>query len=192
MKKVFVSVMSCPKKRQIKLIYLFVLFMLLSPALYAQITVEVQNQPIRQILKTIEKTSDYKFFYNNDLLNLDKKISFSVKNETIEATMEKLLADTDITYKKEKDHLIVLTLKSKKQDIQKKEISGIIVDENGDPVIGANVVEKGTTNGTITGLDGSFSLEVSQQASLLVSYIGYLNQEMKISGNQSSIYASSG
>lgn len=128
MKKVFVSVFLCLKKRQIKLIYLFVLFLLLSPALYAQITVEVQNQPIRQILKTIEKTSDYKFFYNNDLLNLDKKISFSVKNKTIEATMEKLLADTDITYKKEKDHLIVLTLKSKKQDIQKKGISGIIVE----------------------------------------------------------------
>lgn len=189
MKKVFVRTMECLKKRQIKWINLLALFLLLAPSLYAQITIEVENQPIRQILKNIEKTSDYKFFYNNDLLDLDKTISFSVTNATIEVTMDRLLSKTDISYKKENGNLIVLTLKSKKQNIQskKKEISGKVIDENGYPVIGANVVEKGTLNGTITGIDGTFNIQVSPQSSLHVSYIGYLNQEVKVRGNESSL-----
>ena len=84
MKKVFVRTMQCLKKRQIKLINLLALFLLLAPSLYAQITIDVKSQPIRQILRNIEKTSDYKFFYNNDLLDLDKTISFSVTNATID------------------------------------------------------------------------------------------------------------
>ena len=60
----------------------------------------------------------------------------------------------------------------------KKQVSGVIVDTNGDPVIGANVVEKGTTNGTITDLDGKFTLEVNDNSVLQVSYIGYNTQEV--------------
>ncbi|MDR0836494.1 MAG: SusC/RagA family TonB-linked outer membrane protein, partial [Tannerella sp.] len=68
----------------------------------------------------------------------------------------------------------------------KKQISGMVTDEKGEPVIGANVVEKGTTNGVITDLDGKFSLNAGNNAILQVSFIGYVTQEIKV-GNQSLI-----
>lgn len=70
----------------------------------------------------------------------------------------------------------------------KKQITGTVLDKDGEPVIGANVVEKGTTNGTITGIDGTFSLSVSENSTLNISYIGYLPEEVKVgSKNQLSI-----
>ncbi|WP_449188515.1 SusC/RagA family TonB-linked outer membrane protein [Tannerella forsythia] len=68
---------------------------------------------------------------------------------------------------------------------QQKTVSGRIVDEQGEPVIGANVVEKGTTNGTVTDADGRFSLSVVPNGVLHVSYIGYLDEEVQVSGRTS-------
>ena len=63
-----------------------------------------------------------------------------------------------------------------------KQISGIVKDQAGIPVIGANVIVKGTTNGVITGLDGDFLLEVPENAILEISYIGYMTQSIPING----------
>ena len=64
-----------------------------------------------------------------------------------------------------------------------KKISGVITDQNGEPIIGVNVVVKGTTNGTITGLDGDFVLEVPEKSTLVISYIGYVQKEIAINSN---------
>ncbi len=69
---------------------------------------------------------------------------------------------------------------------QKKQISGVVKDVNGEPIIGANVVVKGTTTGTVTDIDGKFTLEADQGATIQVSYIGYLSQDIKI-GNKTSL-----
>ena len=66
----------------------------------------------------------------------------------------------------------------------KKTVTGTIVDANGEPIIGANIVEKGTTNGTITDIDGNFTLEVSEKSILLVSFIGYAPQEVMVGSQQ--------
>lgn len=65
---------------------------------------------------------------------------------------------------------------------EKKMVNGVVVDATGMPVIGANVMVKGTTNGTITDMDGKFSLEASEGAMLVISYIGFGNQEVKVVG----------
>lgn len=173
------------KKRQFKSIKLILLILLISPSLIAQVTIAVKNQSIRQALKEIERVSRYQFFYNNDLSSLDKKVSFSADNESIESVMDKLLADTDITYKKDNNNLIVLTLKatSPKRADNDRKIKGSVVDETGQPVIGANIVVEGTTNGTITDLDGNFLLQVPEKAELRISYIGYLDQKVKVGTN---------
>lgn len=173
------------KKRQFKLIKLILLILLLSPSLLAQVTITVKNQSIRQALKEIERLSNYKFFYNNDLSSLDKVVSLSVKEESIEAVMSKLLTGTDISFKQDNNNLIVLTLKatSSKQVVGDQKIKGTVVDESNQPVIGANIVVEGTTNGTITDLNGSFSLQVPEKAELRISYIGYLDQRVKVGNN---------
>lgn len=173
------------KKRQFKSIKLILLILLISPSLLAQVTITVKNQSVRQALKEIERLSNYKFFYNNDLSSLDKKVSISAKDESIESVMNKLLADTDISYKQDNNNLIVLTLKatSPKQTSNDLRIKGTVVDETGQPVIGANIVVEGTTNGTISDLDGNFMLQVPEKADLRVSYIGYLDQKVKVGTN---------
>lgn len=173
------------KKRQFRSIKLILLILILAPSLFAQITIHVKNQSIRQALKEIERLSNYKFFYNNDLSSLDKVISFSAKDENIDSVMSKLLAGSDITYKADDNNLIVLTLKaaSPKQTSNDRKIKGSVVDESGLPVIGANIVVEGTTNGTITDLDGNFSLQVPEKAELRISYIGYLDQRVKVGNN---------
>lgn len=177
------------KKRQFRSIKLILLILILTPSLFAQITIHVKNQSIRQTLKEIERLSNYKFFYNNDLSSLDKAVSFSAKDESIDSVMSKLLAGSDITYKEDNNNLIVLTLKaaSPKQTSNDRKIKGSVVDESGLPVIGANIVVEGTTNGTITDLDGNFSLQVPEKAELRISYIGYLDQRVKI-GNNSTLH----
>lgn len=173
------------KKRQFKSIKLILLILLISPSLLAQVTITVKNQSIRQALKEIERLSNYKFFYNNDLSSLDKVVSLSAKDESIETVMSKLLEGTEISYKQDNNNLIVLTLKatSPKQAASDQKIKGTVVDESNQPVIGANIVVEGTTNGTITDLDGNFSLQVPEKAELRISYIGYLDQRVKVGNN---------
>ncbi|MDR1200721.1 MAG: SusC/RagA family TonB-linked outer membrane protein [Tannerellaceae bacterium] len=170
-----------------KNVFINTLFLLLiSPTLFAQITVNVKNQPIRQILSVIERSSDYKFFYNDDLSSLDKKSSLVVENATIDEALNKLLVNTEISYKKENESLIVLTLKSAiaKQvpETNQKKITGIVLDESGEPIVGANIIVKGAASGIITDINGQFQLEVPQNAVLIVSYIGYNPQEISVKG----------
>lgn len=162
--------------------------MFCASTLFAQVTVNIQGQTIRQALKTIEKNSSYQFFYNNDLASLDQKVSLSLKNASIDAVMQQLLDKTDITYKKDKNNLIVLTVKVNEHEKavlavnQKgsKIVSGVITDKKGETVIGANVIVKGTTNGAVTDIDGKYSIEVPEGAILQVSYIGYNSKEIKV------------
>ncbi len=161
------------------------LFAFLTTSVFAQVTVNVKQQTIKQALRSIEKVTDYRFFYSNQLPDLDKKVTFEVNNQSIEATMSKLLSGTGLVYEKKEDNQIYLGIKeSKSGQKENKKITGTIVDDNGEPVIGANVSIKGSTVGTITDIDGNFSLDAMSGATLLISYIGYETQEITVS-NQS-------
>ena len=126
---------------------------------------------LRASLKKIEQVSNYKFFYNESLPELNQKVSLNVKDATIEQTMQQLLGKMELTYKKEQENVIVLIRKSQEKQRNIK-VSGTVVDSHGEPIIGASVVVKGTSNGTITDLDGNFTLEVPTGAILVVSYVG--------------------
>ena len=157
----------------------------LTTSVFAQVTVNVKQQTIKQALRSIEKVTDYRFFYSNQLPDLDKKVTFEVNNQSIEATMSKLLSGTGLVYEKKEDNQIYLGIKeSKSGQKENKKITGTIVDDNGEPVIGANVSIKGSTVGTITDIDGNFSLDAMSPQTLLISYIGYETQEITVS-NQS-------
>lgn len=159
---------------------------------FAQITVNVQNQPLRQALKEIERVSDYKFFYNESLPGLEKRISVRLSNSNINNAMRQLLADTDVEYRVGDDNIIALT---KKQSVNQQtnpsnsilpppvEIKGRVLDTNNEPVIGATILEKGNpSNGTVTDFDGNFSLNIPAGAVLQISYIGYQEQEIPTAG----------
>lgn len=153
----------------------------MAPSLTAQISIVVKKQSIRQTLKEIERLGNCQFFYNTDLAILDKTVSFTADHEPIGTVMDKLLAGTDLTYKQENNKLIIITLKvtSPQPTDKVHSLKGSVVDETGQPIIGANIVVEGTTNGTITDVEGTFSLQAPEKAELHISYIGYLDQRIK-------------
>ncbi|WP_129593656.1 SusC/RagA family TonB-linked outer membrane protein [Seramator thermalis] len=156
----------------------------------ARVTINKRNATIKEILNEIEKQTDYLFIYNDEV-NANEKVSVKAKQEAVSSVLNSMLKDKDIKYSMEGNHIILSTNKNESpenqieantQQQQKKRISGTVLDENGQPIIGANIIEVGTTNGTVTDMDGKFTLDVSDNATIRISYIGYLEQEVNTSG----------
>ena len=150
------------------------------------------------IIQSISQQTGYEFSYDVSILNKEiSDVSVNVKNERIENVLDQVFNGTGISYRivnnriflKDNGYINDNQLITKwwgGVNQQSKKITGTVVDATGMPVIGANVMVKGTTNGTITDMDGKFSLEVEDGAVLQVSYIGFANQEIKV-GNQTSL-----
>lgn len=156
--------------------------------MFAQISVDIKDKPIKDVLKEIEKVSVYKFFYNEELKGLDAIVSLTVSDATIDVTMKQLLNKSNLSYEKQTGDIILLTPKKTQESSQKekKRITGVIHDEKGEAIIGASIQLKGNaTVGTITNLDGVFTLEVPSDAVLTVSYVGYDPTEIKTEGKTS-------
>ncbi len=170
----------------------FLAFIICSQFLNAQVNVKIDNQPIRSILKTIEKNSDFTFFFNEGLPELDKNASLDVSDVTAEIAVKQLLQGTNIAYAIE-GKTIILTAKEKlestrassttssRQSVQRSNVTGIVTDETGEPLIGVSVVVKGTTTGVITNIDGRYSLNnVPVSGTLVFSYVGMKQMEVSV------------
>lgn len=144
----------------------------------ATLSLNVTNKTVQDVLDEIEKQSEFHFFYNNKQVNTTRIVSINSKKKNVFNVLEQLFNGTDISYKV-LDKSIILSPKEilataspiAQQTI--KNISGKITDSNGEAIIGANVMEKGSTNGTVTDIDGNFTLSVPADATLIISYIGY-------------------
>lgn len=151
---------------------------------FAQISLSVQNKPIREIMKEIEKQSDYRFFYSNDYPALNIHKSINVEDEKIGKVLDQLTLHTNLVYILKADKQIVLTEKGNVSEQKEKKVTGMVKDVAGEPVIGANVMVKGQSIGTITDIDGRFVLDVPANAVLQITYIGYVADEVKVSGKK--------
>lgn len=180
---------SYKKSSALRFSWFVVLLFATTLTLFAQVTVNVQNQPIRQILKAIEKSSDYKFFYNDGFTALSRNASLNVTNVSIDQALKSLFDGSGVAWEKKENNLIVLTpdKNAVAPDSKKtKGITGLVTDEKGEPIIGANIMIKGTTTGTITNLDGKFKIDAPENSVLNVTYIGYVPQ-LKTVGKESSL-----
>ena len=150
----------------------------------ARVNINKRNVAIREVLNEIEKQTDYLFIYNNEV-NTNEKVSIRANKNAVSDVLNSLLKDRSIDYTMEGNHIILSIAQPRAvaatsaivQELQqKKQITGTVVDENGIAVIGANVIETGTSNGTVTDMDGQFSLQVADEAEIRISYIGYLDE----------------
>ena len=158
---------------------------------YAQTTtvsLHVENQTVGDVLQQIESKTEFSFFYNNRHVDLNRRVSVSMNETNIFKILDAVFEGTDVVYQVV-DNRIVLSKRNETLPLVQqsgKRITGTVLDATGMPVIGANVMVKGTTNGTITDMDGNFSLEADNNATLVISYIGFANQEIKV-GNQTNL-----
>ncbi|WP_422394715.1 TonB-dependent receptor [Parabacteroides absconsus] len=154
-----------------------------------QVSVTVNNAKVKTVLNSIADQTGLSLAYSAQVVDLNRKVSLNFVNTEVSEVLNAMFGNTAIGYEI-KDGKIYLFKAAERTTTsinqQKRIITGTVVDPNGEAVIGANVVVKGTTNGTITDMDGKFSLEVPEGAMLLVSYIGYGDYETKV-GNQSNL-----
>jgi len=168
--------------------YLVVLLLFFPFSMSAQISLNVKQQPLKEVFKLIESKSEYRFFYNESLKGLDQLCTIKVDNASIDKVMTQLLSQADVGYKKDKNNLIVLFQKSKSQEEMNEQtrknihkITGFVKDEKGQPLPGASVIIKGNKQCVITDLDGAFSLQnVDDNSILQVSFVGMKKQEISI------------
>jgi TonB-linked SusC/RagA family outer membrane protein len=155
-------------------------FAQMSASAYAneqRITVQVRNGTFYDVVAQIEKQSEFLFFYKNEEIDNNQRITLEAKNKLVSDILDELVGSRGLSYRIAGRHVIITKALPAKQQTARR-ISGRVTDTNGEPVIGANVVEKGAANGSITDLDGNFTLDISAGSSLTVSFIGYLTREI--------------
>lgn len=154
---------------------------------YAQTTtlsLDMSNSTISDVLEVVENQTDFSFIYDANIVNTKRKVSVNVSDKSIFEILNTLFGNSDIAYTVVNKKII---LNKKESVLQQagKTVKGIITDKTGEPIIGANVLQKGTTNGTITDIEGNFSFEAPENTIIVVSYIGYNPQEIKFTGQSS-------
>lgn len=147
----------------------------------------VKQQRVSEVLNNIEERSEFHFFYNSKLVNVSREVTFDVNNKNVFSILDILFKNTGVTYKVVDKDIILTTSAGEIDEYNQanRKITGTVKDQTGEPVIGANVFVKGANGvGTITDINGQYSLDVSQDAILIVSYIGYESVEIPVK-NQS-------
>lgn len=163
---------------------LFIGITLAGHAQNQKINIPTGKLTIQQVFREIEKQTDFSVDYNKSRLDISKGVNIAPGQRELNVILDTALRETGFTYTIERGHIIIkqstqpVTVQSGNQ----RQIAGRVLDESGEPVIGANVLEKGTVNGMITDIDGNFTLSVGENATLQISYIGYNTQEIPVRG----------
>jgi TonB-linked SusC/RagA family outer membrane protein len=150
-----------------------------------RINIDLHNVSIKKALKEIEKTTTYRFVYNDDALNADHVGNIALSNASLDEAMNKLLTKTNLTYHLNENNLVVIA--EKNEQVLAIPISGKVTDSKGEALPGVSIKVKGTQLGVITDPDGKFSVNVPDAKSVLIfSFIGYVTAEETV-GNRKSI-----
>ena len=170
---------------RISLILLFAVFLQLSAndsfAQRVRTSLGISKATVEQVLNKIESTSDYVFLYNDNTIQTDRMVTLNAASTKITDILNEVFAGTNVTYAIVDKQIILSTKKAAPEQSQQK-VTGKVKDANGEPLIGVSILVKGTTNGTVTDIDGNFSLQADKGAVLEVSYIGYATQTVTVTG----------
>lgn len=143
----------------------------------AKVSLDTNIMKVAQLISAIESQTNYLFVYSKKNVDLSRKVKINAKNKAVSEILDEVFSGTGITYVMEGKN-IVLTKESNiaREEVKQQNtitVKGAITDMQGEAIIGANIIQQGTTNGTITDIDGNFTLEVPADAQLVISYIGY-------------------
>jgi TonB-dependent SusC/RagA subfamily outer membrane receptor len=159
-----------------------------------EISIEVEDQAIIDVLDKIESQTDLRFIFGSDIYDFQKEISLSVENAELN-TVIKLIFEDKLSYNLNENVVLLSKAtptsngpptdsKEAVEEIVQASISGNVTDSNGNPLPGASVIEVGTTNGTTTDFDGNFKLDLeNENATLEVSFIGFTTQRVNAISN---------
>ncbi len=161
------------------------------------ISVQLEDATLKDVFTNLESVTNFNFSYNQGIIDLDEKVSAIAVNESLGDVLRKLAKETKLNFKRIDDNIFVSKRKmlqpsvtesiSSNQIIQDKTITGnVTTAEDGSELPGVSVLIKGTSIGTVTGIDGNYSLNVPENSILVFSYVGFISEEIQV-GNQSVI-----
>lgn len=145
------------------------------------ITLKMNNATLSEIFDAIKKQSEFSIVYNTDDVNLKQRMNIDVNNVSVETVLRQILQGQQVDFKINGKHIVLAAQEPEKQIA----IQGIIYDQKGETIVGANILEEGTTNGTSTDFDGKFTMSVNSKGNLIVSFIGYQTQTIPVNGQTS-------
>lgn len=155
----------------------------------AKVSIQIKNGTLNDVIHSIKAQTDYSFWIDADEVDMNRPVSVAVKNKRVRDVLSHILESQDLTFTMNGNHIVIMKEKAPVEAIyttqiqqQTKKITGTIKDIKGEPIIGANIVVKGTTNGTMSDPDGNFSLDVMPGVILQISFIGYTPQEILTEG----------
>jgi TonB-linked SusC/RagA family outer membrane protein len=154
----------------------------------SKFNLQLKNTTIKEVLDELKSQSDYQFFYSNDDFDVNRRVNIDLDNASMESVLEQLLGNLDVSYKIVDNSVIIskndiVWSFDKTQQQQVISVTGTVTDVSGQPLPGVTVVEKGTTNGTITDIDGKYSLKnVPANATLIFSFVGMESTEFSLEG----------
>ena len=174
-------------------LFIFVAVMHVAAATYSQttkLTIVGQNLSVGEILDRIEKQSNFSFFFNANQIDLNKRMSISADNQLVSKILDEILEGSGLVYTVN-NKLIVIHKSGETLDVmgsqQTSKVTGKVTDSLNGPLPGVSIVVKGTTNGTITNVDGEYSLSnVPTNSTIIFSFIGMKTEEILV-GNKSVI-----
>lgn len=143
-------------------------------------TLNLEEIKLARLLKLIEKESDYRFVYSNDLIAADEKVTVNVNNKPLETVLQQALNHTGLTFKVMAGNLVGIAPGS--QVIADNPVKGRITDASGAPLPGVSVRIAKTGKGTVTNARGEFELDAPSTATLVISFVGYMDQELPVNG----------
>ncbi len=167
-----------------------------SPLRAYTMTIEMKSASLRTLFELIEEKFDYTFLIRNNDIDLNEQVKFDLQSGSVEDILRNALKNQQADFTVNENRIIVFKTKTKQETTknigttvyaapqQTTKVSGIVIDAvSGEPIIGANILVKGTSSGASTDLDGKFTLDIPRGATLVVSYIGYLSQEIAVTKN---------
>ena len=146
------------------------------------LSLNAENQTIRSVFKQIENKTDFRFFYNDEFGDLSRSVTFNMQDQQIDKVLDHMLVNSNVTYKILDNSVVVIT----PHNFIQEQVRGQVRDANSGVLLpGVNVFIKGTTTGTITDIDGRYTITIPDDEAVIVfSYIGYVREEVAVEGRQ--------
>lgn len=194
-KKTNFSLLQANIRRTYRIMKLFILFLVMGVSIgysknsYSQsthITLNIKNKTIKDVFSNIEKNSGYAFFYYDDVIDTSRKVSIKIKDRTIDQVLDELFEATDNTYVISGRQIFISKIEANthSKEIQQnnsKRITGVVIDDLGEPLVGVTVRVKSRPNiGTATDINGKYLIDVMTDDILEFSYVGYKPQEISV------------
>lgn len=152
----------------------------------ANINLKTNQLSLQELMTHIEKQTGYLFIYNKKDIDTNRIIKLKTKSKSVADILNEVFSKSDISFKFANNYISLYKkedVHENLQQLQKKIVTGRVTDAAGEPIIGANVLDSKTKKGTITDMDGKFSLAVEENSMLIVSFIGYIEQRISTKGN---------